>query len=162
MSSQQPQRTNRRQRKLQRKLQREGRCERRCKAFTLLEVILALGILAAAIAVVGEVTRLAHRNAERAAMEGDALLIAESVMNQLTAGLLEPVDVPPTEWIEASGANANPVWRYSLTVLPTELEELLQTQVLVEQISTTEAKGMSVSLIRWIADPNLTSAEGDS
>ena len=133
---------------------------RACDGFTLLEVILALGILAASIAVIGEVTRLAHRNAEHAAMEGDALLIAESIMNQLMAGLIEPVDLPATEWSDSSVANAEPVWRYSMTIEPTDLQELLMAQVLVEQISSTDDKPISVSLVRWVVDPNLVDSGG--
>ncbi|MEM6798170.1 MAG: prepilin-type N-terminal cleavage/methylation domain-containing protein [Planctomycetota bacterium] len=121
-------------------------------AFTLLEVILALGILAAALAVVGEVTRLSYVNAENAAMEGEAYLIAESVMAQLVAGLLEPVDLPATDWADGQQA---PTWRYSMTVLPTEVEELLAVTVRVEQIVTTDQQPVTVQLVRWTLDPAL-------
>lgn len=123
-------------------------------AFTLLEVILALGILAAALAVVGEVTRLSYINAERAAMEGDAALIAESVMSQLVAGLIEPVDLPATEWVEVSAASQNePIWTYSLTLLPTEIDGLLTATVEVRQITSSENDPIRVKLVRWVADP---------
>lgn len=132
--------------------------------FTLLEVILALGILAAALAVIGEVTRLSHGNAERAAMEGDALLIAESVMSQLTAGLIDPTNITGMSWQEpqTTASPQPPTWQYSLSIEQTELEDLLAARVSVQQIVDADDKPISVQLVRWIVDPDAISASDSS
>ncbi len=118
--------------------------------FTLLEVILAIGILAAALAVVGEVTHLSFLNAEAAAMEGDALLIGESVMAQVVAGLIAPAELPATPW---NSEPEEPTWQYSISVSPTEMEDLLVVTVQVEQIASEDGAAIAVELVNWIADP---------
>ena len=119
-------------------------------AFTLLEVILALAILAVSLAIVGQVTRLGYRNAERAEMEGEALMIAESVMSQLVAGLTDPVEIATTPWV---AGDEEPEWEYSLNIEPTDLPELLQANVRVEQV-TELPNPIVVQLSRWVVDPN--------
>lgn len=119
-------------------------------AFTLLEVILALGVLATALAIVGEVTSLSYRNADRAAREGEALLVAESVMAQLVAGVLPAAAAPPTEWTTGEAPAA---WRYEVLVEPSDLPELLTIRVRVEPAADDENEPVGVELVRWILDP---------
>ncbi|MEM6328749.1 MAG: prepilin-type N-terminal cleavage/methylation domain-containing protein [Planctomycetota bacterium] len=121
--------------------------------FTLLEVILAIGILAAAVAVVGEVTRLSYVNAELAAMEGDALIVAESVMAQIVAGLLDPAELPPTAWDEGD-PSADAMWQYSVAVTALEIDELLAVTVRVEEARPADKEPIAVSLTRWLLDPD--------
>ena len=54
--------------------------------FSLLEIVLALAILAGALAALGEVMRLGDQNAEAAGDETQAELLAESVMSELVVG----------------------------------------------------------------------------
>lgn len=122
--------------------------------FTLLEVILAVGILAVALAVVGEVTRLSHRNAEHAALESDAVVVAESVVAQIVAGLVEPVDIPATAWMVG---DETPSWRYSVTTEPSDLPELLQARVRVEE-AFSRPDPIAVELVRWVLDPSVIAA----
>lgn len=82
-------------------------------------------------------------------MEGEALLIAESVIAQLVAGLIEPVEIAPTAWVVG---NEPPEWRYALSVEPTGTAELLAARVTVEQI-TESSKPITASLVRWVVDP---------
>ncbi|MEN1679210.1 MAG: prepilin-type N-terminal cleavage/methylation domain-containing protein [Planctomycetota bacterium] len=119
-------------------------------AFTLLEVILALGVLATALAIVGEVTSLSYRNADRAAREGEAMLIAESVMAQLTAGVLPVAAVPPTEWTTGTAPAS---WRYEVLVEPSDLPELLTVRVRVEPVDADENDPLGAELVRWMLDP---------
>ncbi len=55
-------------------------------AFSLLEVVLALAILAGALAALGEVMRLGDENATAAAAEAQAEMLAESVMSEILVG----------------------------------------------------------------------------
>ena len=54
--------------------------------FTLLEIILALAILAGSLAALGEVMRLADQNASMTRDESQAQILASSVMDELVAG----------------------------------------------------------------------------
>ncbi len=54
--------------------------------FSLLEVVLALAILAGALAALGEVMRLGDENASAAADETRAEMLAESVMSEILVG----------------------------------------------------------------------------
>ena len=54
--------------------------------FTLLEIILALAILAGSLAALGEVMRLADQNASLTEDETQAQILAASVMDELVAG----------------------------------------------------------------------------
>ena len=61
----------------------------RCGGFTLLEIVLALALLAGALAALGEVLSLARQNARSTQDETEASLRAESVMAELLAGSRE-------------------------------------------------------------------------
>ena len=68
-------------------------------AFTLLEVILALVILGAAMAIFGEVMQLANQNAIDSQAETQAQLLASSVMDEILAGVIDdsPANRQPLE-----------------------------------------------------------------
>lgn len=122
-------------------------------AFTLLEVILSLGILAAALAVIGEVTSRAYTNASRASGEGEAVLIAESVMAQVLAGLLPAAATPATDWTPDEEVDRPAAWRYSIEVAPTDLQELLLVSVMVEEVAPGNEAPLTGSLSRWVLNP---------
>ena len=58
----------------------------RRSAFTLLEIILSLAILAGSLAALGEVMRLADQNASMTGDETQAQILAASIMDELVAG----------------------------------------------------------------------------
>ena len=66
------------------------------RGFTLLEVILALTILAGAMAVLGEISRLAMQNATGARDLARAQLLAESKLAEIQAGITSPDAVENT------------------------------------------------------------------
>lgn len=120
--------------------------------FTLLEVILALAILGAALAIFGEVMQLANRNAVDARAETQAQLLAESVMDQILAGV-----------IEASQATAQPLevtdgapWLYSIVIGTAEYEGVYPLEVIVEQDLEKNMNPVSFRLIRWLSTADET------
>jgi type II secretion system protein I len=123
--------------------------------FSLLEVVLALAILAGAFAALGEVIRLANRNAEQARDETQAELLADSVMAELMSGarLLGNETA-------AFDLAAEPPWVYSIVVEPTEYVELVAVRVRVTQDTTPELGPASCDLIRWLPNPDYLSAAG--
>src|SRR5688500_10317076 len=97
---------------------RQNAASRRCRltprprAFTLIEVILALVILGGALAIFGEVMQIANSNAVDARAETQAQLLASSVMDEIMAGLQDesPVSRQPLEVEDATR------WLYSVEI----------------------------------------------
>jgi prepilin-type N-terminal cleavage/methylation domain-containing protein len=118
--------------------------------FSLLEVILALAILAGALAALGEVLRLGDQNAAAAADESQAEMLAESVMAEILVGARPLTSV--------SGAvlpfEDDPQWAVSVTVQPTEYVELVAVQVRVAQQLPPEQEPAYCDLVRWVPNPD--------
>ena len=117
------------------------------RAFTLLEVILALVILGAALAIFGEVMQLANQNAADARAETQAQLIASSLMDEILAGS-----------IDDSPANRQPLeidddvrWVYSVSTGTTTVEGVYPLVVEVEQDVEAEFNPVKYRLVRWMA-----------
>lgn len=116
-------------------------------AFTLLEVILALVILGAALAIFGEVMQLANQNAADARAETQAQLIASSLMDEILAGS-----------IDDSPANRQPLaveddvrWIYSVSTGSTTAEGVYPLVVEVEQDLEAKFNPVKFRLVRWMS-----------
>ncbi len=118
-------------------------------AFTLLEIILALTILAGSLAVMGEVVRLAVRNAESARQLTQAELLAASKLAEITAGitLADPVQDVPFE--------LQPEWTYTIAVDLTDDVGLIAVRITVAEAETTGRQPLEYTLVRWMLDPNV-------
>jgi prepilin-type N-terminal cleavage/methylation domain-containing protein len=130
-----------------RQTQRPGRCE--SGGFTLLEIILALAILAGSIATLGEIMRLANLNASSARDETAAELLASSVMDELLSGarVVGPVTKQqfdyPTEL----------PWVFSVMTESTNYQEVLRVGVRVELAIDSKLEPPHFEMYRWILDP---------
>ncbi len=120
--------------------------------FTLLEVILALGIFLGALAVIGELSRAALDNARMTRETCEAQLLCESILAEVVAGIapLEPVYGAP---IESANVEGDPPWFYSLDIVPIDQEGLLALEVTVTREYPTGQRPVSVTLVRWMVDP---------
>lgn len=122
-------------------------------AFTLLEVILAIAVLAIALASIGEVMRLAYQNADSAATESEALILAESILNELAIG------IRPAQAVQAApldlGDGRDDQWQYSILIEPTTREEIVMARVLVESIRENNPRPPRVELAQWFLNPDL-------
>jgi len=126
------------------------RCSR--GAFTLLEIVLALAILAGALAALGEVMRSADENAARARDETQAQIIAASILDELVSGArildsIERAEYDPT---------MDPPWFYSIIIEPTAYDALIAVRVLVEQQTDVRSRPIRFELVRWLPNPNYT------
>lgn len=127
--------------------------------FTLLEVILALAILAGAIAVLGEVMHLAGRAAADCQAESRAKILAATVMDKLASGMAEKraVDREPLDTDDAVP------WVYSVTFsdIDTDLEGLTAVEVVVEQELEKPFRPVKYRLMRWLpsAEEQASAAE---
>ena len=122
-------------------------------AFTLLEVILALVILGAAMAIFGEVMQLANQNAVDAQAETQAQLLANSVMDEILAGVIDdsPANRQPLE------TNDDVRWIYSVSSGTATVSGVYPVIVEVEQDLEARYKPVKFRLVRWFS----TTPEGN-
>jgi prepilin-type N-terminal cleavage/methylation domain-containing protein len=128
--------------------------------FSLLEVILALAILAGAIAVLGEAGRQAVRNAAAARDMARAQLLCETVLSELVTGVLAPdaVEKMPFD-VESEALDPDePAWLYSIETAETDETGLISVRVTVTRDLPPAQHPVEFSLVRWMPDPNATSS----
>jgi prepilin-type N-terminal cleavage/methylation domain-containing protein len=118
----------------------------RAEGFTLLEVILALVILGAALAMLSEVMQLASRHAVEARLETQAQSLAATVMDQLLAGAIEREAVAR----QALDTDDDPPWLYSITIGKSEVTGIAPVEVLIEQDLEPRLAPIKFRLVRWI------------
>ena len=117
------------------------------RAFTLLEVILALVILGAALAIFGEVMQLANQNAADARAETQAQLIASSLMDEILAGSIDdsPANRQPLE------VDDDVRWVYSVSTGTATVEGVYPLVVEVEQDVEAKFNPVKYRLVRWMS-----------
>jgi prepilin-type N-terminal cleavage/methylation domain-containing protein len=131
-------------------LQKQPVRNRRKVGFTLIEVVLALAILAGAVAVLGEIMGIAGRHARETQAETRAQLFAVSVMDEMLAGITEVAQVSdqPLETTDTVP------WIYSVSVNTTTIVGLSSIEVLVEQDLEPQFNPVSYRLVRYYAIPS--------
>jgi type II secretion system protein I len=120
------------------------------RGFTLLEVILALAILAGSLAALGEVMRLADQNAASTRDETQAQIIASSVMDELIAGFL-PLSAVNQQPV---AVESDPPWVFSIALEQTAYVEVIAVRVLVEQQADARLQPARFELVRWLPNPD--------
>ncbi len=127
-------------------------------AFTLLEVILALAILAGAVAMLGEAMSIASRSASDAQAIAQAQLLASSVMDEMLSGIVDLSD-QSRQPLETDSAIP---WVCSVTLGDTTLAGLMAIEVLVEQNLEPQFRPVKYRLLRWVATEAESPGESDS
>ena len=131
------------------------------QAFTLLEIILALAILAGAVALLGEAMQLASRAAADCRGESHAKMLAESIMAELLSGMADLTDIDR----EPIDSDDTVPWVYSVifSEVDTDLEGLTAVEVLVEQDLDKAFRPVKYRLVQWLwIDPNESSSDDTS
>jgi hypothetical protein len=119
-------------------------------------VVLALAILTAAVAILGELIRTGLRNAQLARDLSKAELLCESTIYQIESGFLPPQPAQQAPFDEEPG------WYYSIqnesggTQTPSGL---LQLRVTVELNPDKQQRPTKFSMVRWMRDPSLVLAQ---
>jgi general secretion pathway protein I len=128
------------------------------RAFSLLEMILAMSIFAGALVVLGELARLGMLNAETAAQTARAQLLCESKLAELTAvpELIAPVQRAP---FELQFELDEPEWLYSVETIRLSDDGLTVVRVTVMQDLPSRRRPVEVSLVRWIMAGGMSGVE---
>lgn len=116
------------------------------RGISLLEVLLALAILATAATLLSQLMQIALRSAAEARDEPRAVLWCESRLNEVSARILLPTSVQNAPLPE------DREWVYSLETSPGPYTGLLLVRASVARAATPDSP--MVSLSRWIIDPN--------
>jgi prepilin-type N-terminal cleavage/methylation domain-containing protein len=144
------------------------------RGFTLLEVMLALAILVGALAVLGELGRTGTRCAKISRDLTRAELLCESIMNEITAGIITPDTVQGATVVDpVQGTTDNQTasdddapWVYSIDLQTIDQDGLMAVTVTVSQDLPAAQHPVGFSLTRWIPDPDIeasdTSTQTDS
>jgi general secretion pathway protein I len=132
---------------------------RRRKGLSLLEVLLALAILGATLAIINELMRVGGRNAEQARDVTTAQIHCESLMAQVVCGLIAPT---PVVNIPIDDPNQPGEWLYSLTVEQIDQNGMLAVQLTVTQNPELIVRPVSFGAMRWMLDPETTGTSDSS
>lgn len=122
-------------------------------AFSMLEVILALAILAGSLAVIGQLNDLGLRGARRAASLAEAQLLCDSKLAEIAAGFA------PATSVGLTPCETDPHFFYSVNVAPLAEVGLLSVQVTVVENLPGEPRPTEFSLVRWMIDPQVAAEE---
>jgi len=137
--------------------------------FSLMEVLLATGILLGSVVVLGELADIARRHANAAEELATAQRLCQNKLNEILAGLtaLEPVEAEPLdgnvenlqddELTPAIQTDKEPTWLHSVEIEPLDEIPLVSVRVRVWQAETDDEKAdrrpRAFSLVRWMRDP---------
>lgn len=131
------------------------------RAFSLLEIILSLAILAGAVAVLGQLTRTGLEDARLARDSTQAQLYCESKMAEIAAGLVSATAESNAPLVAGDGTTV-PGWLASVEVNGASQTGLLEIRVTVSQDPSTYTRPVEYTLVRWIPDPSATSSSATS
>ena len=122
------------------------------RGFSLLEVILAMAILAGAIAVLGEVIHLVREHATDCQVKTRGQLLAATLMDEIACGVREMVEEDRRP-LETDGSMR---WVYSVFLpdLDTDFVDLVAVEVVVEQDLEAPFQPAKVRLLRWFYAPD--------
>jgi type II secretory pathway pseudopilin PulG len=124
--------------------------------FSLLETLLAAGILLGCLIVLGHLATLGRRSALAAEELAEAQRICQTRLNEIVVGLrpLEPVDDSPLD--------DEPGWRWSVEMEPAKAPGMVSLRVTVIQDVPEGKHARRFALVRWVRDPNAAEAQPDA
>ena len=135
------------------RLQRAGteRCPQR-EGITLLEIVLALGLMAIAMTLLAQLVFIGNRAARDARDLSKAQLYCESVMSEVVVGIRTP------DSVSLSPLDADLDWLYSIDVGTTSSETLSAVRVTVQQ-NTESARPTTFTMTQWISSASATTTD---
>ncbi|QDU55445.1 type IV pilus modification PilV family protein [Aeoliella mucimassa] len=121
--------------------------------FTLIEVILALAILAISLTMISKLVETSFDNANNASDRLEARMVAQSIIDQIKCGALEPENLGP---IQLNADEALAAWYTQVVVEPVNtdagsIDMLLQVRVYVSR--DADFNQPACELVRWFQSP---------
>ena len=127
-------------------------------AFSLMEVVMAVGILLASAIVLAELAGVGRDHANAAEELAAAQLAAQTKLNEIL------VSATPAEAVQDVPLETPPGWVYSIEIEPLTRDGLpsglAALHVIVAQDVSDDRPGRQFTLTRWIRDPGSSDATG--
>ncbi len=133
-------------------LARAARRDTSIRGFTLLEVVLALGLFFGALAVLAQVLWNASRASIQGRLRAEGLIRCESKLAEVVAGIIPAQSQGPVPF-SSDPLDHNWTWQV-ITETSAKAPSLLHVQVIVAHSGQSSQSNASVSLQRWMRDPN--------
>jgi type II secretory pathway pseudopilin PulG len=126
---------------------------KRRRGISLLEVVLALSILATSAALLAQITRRATNNALMAQRIASAQLICEGTMSEILVGA---IPMQATDWTPVDGNFARGSWYYKLETVVAERPNMIGLRLAITDIiDSPEGTKELFYVVRWVIDPSL-------
>ncbi len=120
---------------------------------TLLEVIIAMAILAMSATLLYQVSNLATNSALEAQRLANAHILSESKMAEILAGA---VATEPMDWTLDSDGTVPGEWYYKLETSVGERENMIGLKLSVSDNPTSTTRSQAIfTIVRYIIDPQL-------
>lgn len=136
------------------------------RAFTLLEVILALAILGVALATLGQAVGRSHQNARRAADQAELCFAAASLLDEVLVGARPLTAIEGEPVADPLDPTAPALVLVSLRIENGPLDGVLVLYASAKPNDPAAGALDTVELVRWVVDPALeesaaSSSQGD-
>ncbi len=120
---------------------------------SLLEVVLALSILAVSAALLTQITRMATDNGLMARRLATAQMLCESKMSEVLAGA---IPLTSSGWTEITDSGRKQSWYYQIKTESAARPNMIGVRLSVtDQPDSTTANPELFYIVRWMIDPNL-------
>lgn len=127
--------------------------------FSMLEMLLALAILGASLAVLAQIAGTGSDAAREARALSEARLIAQRQMSELLAEGWSPQSMPPSPAPPVDSTSTTP-FQVEVNVTPSPLDGVLMLRVRVQATDPDGGAPLAdYTLTRWMIDPLLGLAE---
>lgn len=120
---------------------------------SLLEVVLALAILATSAALLAQITRQSTNNALMAQRIASAQLICEGTMSEILVGA---IPMQTTDWAPVEGSFSRGNWYYKLDTVTAERPNMIGLRLAITDIiDSPDGVKELFYVVRWVIDPSL-------
>lgn len=121
------------------------------RGFTLLEVLLATGLLLGCVIVLAELAAIGREHANAAEDLSTAQRLCLNRLNEMLCGAM-PLEAVDHEEIEDEEGG----WTYTVTLESAPQADLAAVRVTVAREATPSRRGREFSLVRWMSIPGFT------
>lgn len=119
----------------------------RHSGMTLLEVVIALAMLFAALAVISEILSTGAESSIKAQLRADATLLGESKLAEIVSGVV------PLTPVQGETFEGHPRWTWTLTVEDLPDLSLKSLKLTVNHLNTADKSDHQVLFARYMRDP---------
>jgi general secretion pathway protein I len=123
---------------------------RRRSGLSLLEVVLALTILAVAAALLAQVTTQATNNGLMAQRLAVAQMLCESKMSEVLSGSIQ---LTPSSWTQITDSGRRGIWYYQIQTVTAQRPNMIGVRLSVTD-QPDSANPELFFIVRWMIDPS--------